>query len=119
MKSVDLERKIEIADEYIRIMSMLVPPNKIGLEFIGEAERDEEVQAQNRLVGLAKEYKLHRKVKATQCGMTISFDKRSDDFSSLNLHIDLDTSTIDGYIRRMAIISTLFIVIVFLFMKMR
>ena len=98
---------------------MIVPPGKIGLEFTGEAQRDEEMQAQQQLVALAKEYKLHRKVKATQCGITVSFDKSLDNISGLNLHIDLDTSTIDGYIRRMAIISILFVLIVFLFMKMR
>ena len=77
------------------------------------------MQAQNQLVALGKEYKLHRKVKATQCGLTVSFDKSLDDLSGLNLHIDLDTSTLDGYIRRMAIIFTLFVLIIFLFMKIR
>tara|TARA_B100001741_G_scaffold203835_1_gene168335 strand:- start:3253 stop:3609 length:357 start_codon:yes stop_codon:yes gene_type:complete len=115
---IGTEKKIEIADEYVRIMSMVVPQGKIGLEFIGDAERDEEVNAKNHLVNIAKKFKLHRKVKATQCGIIVSFDKSIDDFSNLNLRIDLDTSTIQGHIRRMIILATLFIILVFLFMRM-
>lgn len=113
------DKKIEIAEEYIRIMSMLVPPGKMGLEFVEHGEREDEIRAQQHLISVAKQFKLHRKIKSMQCGIMVTFAKNMDDLSNQILYIDLNSSTIEGHLRRMLILATLFIIVTFIFLRMR
>lgn len=109
---------ITLAHEFIKVMSPLIPPGRMSMELLGSPEREIEIETNEQLIELAKEYKLHRKIKHAQCGVIVHFKNESTiHLNGPFLHINANSLSIHDSYRRIVIIYTLYILLIITLLK--
>lgn len=108
---------LELMKEYLSIMSPLVPSGKLALEFEGKPKRRREHEIQSEMLDLAKFYKLHRKLKYSQCGLLVNFNPGINHYKGSYLELNFDTVTVQESLKRMLIIGFLCTLIIFMVIK--
>ena len=109
---------VDIAHQFIKIMKPLVQDGKFALQIIGEPKRDVEKEMNNEFINLAKHYKLHRKIKHSQCAIVIDYNPGKNMFHGNVIELNCDTVTFHDCMRRFVIISVLFVILVVLISKL-
>tara|TARA_B100000482_G_scaffold191257_1_gene176032 strand:+ start:378 stop:755 length:378 start_codon:yes stop_codon:yes gene_type:complete len=109
-----LNDKIHLIDEFVQVMTPLVPSGKIGLEILNSPTRKKEKDITEHLITIAKDNKLHRKVKHAQCGVVVSFNEGINDLDGQFIQVHMSSMTRKDRIRRISIICLLIVMIVFL-----
>jgi len=109
-----LDRKLRIVDEFVNLMSPLVPKGKIAMEIIDLPTRKKEKDITEQLIEIAKNNKLHRKIKNAQCGIFISFNEDVNDLNGQYIQLKMGSLTQNDRVRRISIIFALIFVVIFL-----
>lgn len=110
---------VELTNEFVRLMKPLVPAGKLSLEIHGKPTRQEDIETLEKIVTIGKKYKLHRRIQHCLASVQVRFEPGIRVQKGSFLILRVDSINFNDSMRRMIIISTLFLLLLFIFMKQR
>lgn len=103
-----------ITQEFVKVMNPIVYPGKLALKINGNPLRTDEITNSQKIIEVAKKYKLHRQIEYSTCAVQISFGPGTNVLHGSYLHMYIDDFNVNSSALRLVIIATLLTVLILL-----
>jgi len=121
MQAVDVSNTMDvtidaahITQEFVKVMSPIVYPGKLALKINGNPLRTDDITSSQKIIEVAKKYKLHRQIEYSTCAVQISFGPGTNVLHGSYLHVYINNFDMHSSVLRLVIIATLLTTLILL-----
>lgn len=105
---------VHILNEFLKVMTPIVPPGRIALEVVGSPRRHQRDMHAD-MINVAKRHKLHRKTKHAQSAIVLSYVESENKYLGPSMVLAMHGET--RHVRRLVIIAVLFVTLMVIVSK--